>query len=194
MAVEAFAADIGDLGEPRAIPRGWMVWQLSQIRPSGVPGLEEVRAEVEQELRREKALELTMSAAAELAERWRAGEATDALVEEYGGTSSEVREHSRGAAIGGMGGSLALDDLVFVAGDGSVIGPVQLGSRGVAVAKVERVQAMDAADLEQQRDDIRNRLQVQRAQSLLQSILEERRRDTVVTVNDELMGRYAPAS
>jgi hypothetical protein len=48
--------------------------------------------------------------------------------------------------------------------------------------------------LEQQRDDIRNRLQVQRAQSLLQSILEERRRDTVVTVNDELMGRYAPAS
>jgi peptidyl-prolyl cis-trans isomerase D len=194
LAVEAFAADIGDLGEPRAIPRGWMVWQLSQIRPSGVPGLEEVRAEVEQELRREKALELTMSAAAELAERWRAGEATDALVEEYGGTSSEVREHSRGAAIGGMGGSLALDDLVFVAGDGSVIGPVQLGSRGVAVAKVERVQAMDAADLEQQRDDIRNRLQVQRAQSLLQSILEERRRDTVVTVNDELMGRYAPAS
>jgi len=194
LAAEAFAADIGDIGEPRAIPRGWMVWQLSQIMPAGVPDLEEVRAQVEQELRRERALELTTASAADLAERWRAGEAIDALVEEYGGTSTEVRDHRRGAAIGSIGGALALDDLVFAASVGTVVGPVQLGSRGVAVARVERVQAMDTAEFEQERDGIRTQLQVQRAQFLLQSILEERRRDTVVTVNDELLGRFAPVS
>lgn len=194
LAAQVFAADLGDLGEPRAIPRGWMVWQLSQIRPSGVPALEDVRAEVEQQLRREKALELTMASGAELADRWRAGEAVETLVEEFGGTPTEVREHRRGAAVGGIGGALALDDVVFAASEGSVVGPVMLGSRGVAVAKVSRVQAMDLAQFEQERDDVRARLQAQRAQTLLQSILEERRRDTVVTVNNELMGRFAPTS
>jgi peptidyl-prolyl cis-trans isomerase D len=194
LAAEAFAADVGDFGEPRAIPRGWMVWQLSQVRPSGVPALDEVRAEVEQQLRREKALELTMVSAADLAERWRAGEEVDTLVEEFGGTSTEVRDHRRGAAVGSIGGALALDDVVFSSSEGSVVGPVMLGSRGVAVAKVERVQAMDAAQFEQARDGLREQLQAQRAQGLLQSILEESRRDTVVTVNNELMGQFASAS
>lgn len=194
LSAEAFTANVGDVGEPRAIPRGWMVWQLSQIRPAGIPALEEVRAEVEQELRREKALDLTMVTAAEIADKWRAGEAADTLAEEYGGTSNQIRDHSRGAAIGGLGGALALDDLVFAASEGSVIGPVELGNRGVVVARVERVQTMDSAQFAEQRDDIYNRLKVQRAQSLLQSIMDERRRDTVITVNDELMDRYEPAS
>jgi hypothetical protein len=53
---------------------------------------------------------------------------------------------------------------------------------------------MDPTAFADQRDDVRLRLTAQRAQELLQSILNERRRDTVVTVNNQLMERFSPAS
>jgi peptidyl-prolyl cis-trans isomerase D len=194
LADEAFQAKVGKIGGPRAMPRGWMVWQLSQIQAAGVPPFEDVRAEVEQRLRRERALEATLARGAELAQRWRAGVDADALADEYGGTHSSSEEHRWGGSVGSIGGSAALDEAVFAAAEGDVVGPVNLGTRGVVVAHVQRLQPMNLEELADQRDSVRSRLVDERSQQLLQSILNERRRDTVVTVNNEFMERFAPSS
>ena len=66
---EVFTADVGAVGGPRAIPRGWMVWQLADVRPEGVPPFEDVRAAVDQQVRKLKALGLAVGVATQIAER-----------------------------------------------------------------------------------------------------------------------------
>ncbi len=194
LADEAFEARLNQIGGPRAIPRGWMVWQLAEIRPAGVPVFEDVRAEVEQRLRRDRALEAALSRGAELAESWRSGGDAERLAETFGGAAMTATDHSWGAPIGTLGAGLALDEAVFDANEGDVVGPLALETRGVVVARVERLQRMDSSDLERERDGVRSRLVAERTESLLQSILNERRRSTLVTVDNELMARFAPDS
>jgi outer membrane lipoprotein SlyB len=89
----------------------------------------------------------------------------------------------------------SLDRAVFAAGEGEVIGPIQAGiAGGVVVARVESLDLVDPVELAELRDDLRARLMADRAGQLMRSILNERRRDTVVTVDNELLQRFAPTS
>jgi peptidyl-prolyl cis-trans isomerase D len=192
LATEVFDAKLDVIGGPRAIPRGWMVWQLNQIRPEGVPPFEDVRGEVEQRLRRERALELAAASAAELGERLRSGGDHAELADDFGGTVFEARDHRRGASVPGIGGAIALDDAIFGASEEAVVGPISLGDRGIILAKIQRLELVDSAELDENKDQVRASLRSERAQNLLQSMLIERRRNTVVTVNNEFMERFAP--
>jgi hypothetical protein len=73
-----------------------------------------------------------------------------------------------------------------------VVGPIRIGDRGVVVARVERLNLIDRAALERDRAGARERLASERGQLLLRALINERRRDTPVTVNNELMERFAP--
>ena len=192
---EAFAASVGDIKGPVAVPRGWIVWQLAEIRPEGIPSFEEVRPEVEQKLRRERAVELAAQQGRELANRWRGGEDGTTLATEFGSIVTEASQHRRGQVIGSLGVMPSLDRAIFAAGEGEVIGPLQAGiAGGVVVARVESLDLVDPVELAELRDDLRARLMADRAGQLMRSILNERRRDTVVTVDNELLQRFAPTS
>lgn len=193
LADQAFAASLGDIGGPVAVPRGWIVWQLAEIRPEGIPAFEEVRTEVEQKLRRERAVELAAAQGRLLADRWRGSDEGSALAAEFGSTVTEARDHRRGQVVGSLGAMPDLDAAVFAAGEGQVLGPIEAGiGGGVVVAKVESLSLVDPAELARSRDDLRARLMAERAGQLLRSILNERRRDTVVAVDEELLQRFAP--
>jgi peptidyl-prolyl cis-trans isomerase D len=195
LADEAFAAAIGDIEGPLAVPRGWIVWQLAEIRPEGIPEFEDVRTEVEQKLRRERAVELATEQGRVLAERWSRGEDGTALAAEVGSSVTEAREHRRGQLVGTLGVLSGLDSAVFSAAEGEVVGPVQGGAAsGVVVAKVVSLNLVDPAEFANARVDLRARLMADRAGQLMRSILNERRRDTVVTVDEGLLQRFAPAS
>jgi peptidyl-prolyl cis-trans isomerase D len=195
LADRAFAAAVGDIEGPVAVPRGWIVWQLAEIRPEGIPAFEEVRTEVEQKLRRERALELASEQGRLLAERWRRGEDGAALAAEVGSTVTEAREHRRGQLVGTLGVMSGLDSAVFSAAEGEIVGPIAAGAAGgVVVAKVASLDLVDPTEFASASDDLRARLMADRAGQLMRSILNERRRDTVVTVDDELLQRFAPAS
>ncbi len=194
LANEAFAAAVGNIHGPVANPRGWIVWQLEEIRPAGIPPFEDVRSEVEQTLRRERALALTEEDGRQLAERWRLGEDGVALAAEIGSTVTEARDHRRGAPVGTLGVMTALDRGVFSATEGEILDPITAGGRGVVVVKVKRLDLVDPAELVDLLDDIRARLMADRAGQLMRSILDERRRDTVITVDTEFLERFAPTS
>jgi peptidyl-prolyl cis-trans isomerase D len=194
LAADVFDVELNDIGGPRAIPRGWMVWQLIEVRPEGVPPLEDVRAEVEQHLRRERALELAAASGQEMVSRLRGDGDIEEIAESSGGTVFEARDHRRGATVPGVGSAIALDEAVFSATDGSVVGPIALGDRGVVGARIERLDLVDRQELDENLEQVRSTLRSERAQNLLQSMLAERRRNTVVTVNNEFMERFESAS
>ncbi len=194
LADEAYAATVGDIHGPVAASRGWIVWQLEEIRPAGIPPFEDVRTEVEQTLRRERALALTVEEGRQLAERWRLGEDGAALAAEIGSTLTEARDHRRGALVGTLGVIPALDREVFLATEGEVLDPINAGGRGIVVVRVQKLDLVDPAELDDLLENIRARLTTDRAGQLMRSILNERRRDTVVTVDTQLLERFAPTS
>jgi len=194
LANEAYAAAVGDIHGPVAASRGWIVWQLEEIRPAGIPPFEDVRTEVEQTLRRERALELTLEEGRVLAERWRLGEDGTTLAAEIGSAVTEARGHRRGALVGTLGVIRALDLEVFSAAEGEVLDPINAGGRGVVVVKVQKLDLVDPDELDDLLENIRARLTADRAAQLMRSILNERRRDTVVTVDTALLERFAPTS
>lgn len=193
LADAAFAASVGDITGPVAVPRGWIVWQLAEVRPEGVPPFEDVRTQVEQNLRRERAVGMATEQGRQLAERWRAGEDAATLAAEYGSSVTEARQHRRGQVIGALGIMPGLENAVFTASEGGVVGPLTAGrAGGVVVAKVIALDLVHPAELASSRDDLRARLMTERGAQLMRSILNERRRDTVVTVDQELLQRFAP--
>jgi len=189
---EVFAAGVGDIGGPRAIPRGWTVWQVAEVRPEGVPPFEDVRAAVDQQVRKLKALGLAVGVATQIAQDWRAGGDPETIAAEFGTTVIESSDHRRGSAISGIGAAPAVDRAVFSAAAGDVVGPVRIGDRGVVVAKVEQLSLVDRADLEREAVQARDRLAAERGQMLLRAMINERRRDTEVTVDNQFMERFAP--
>ncbi len=187
-----FESDEGAVGGPRLIPRGWIVWQLKEVRPEGVPDFETARAEVEQQLRQDNAMALAQESALALVEAWRGGSDITVLAQENNTTVVDVEAHRRGAAFGALGVMPALDTEVFVAGVGDVVGPVTLPGRGVVMAGIEQLTLIDPAEIEGDREDKRRQLMSERAERLISSIINERRRDTSVTVNTQLVAQFAP--
>jgi peptidyl-prolyl cis-trans isomerase D len=191
---DVFAAEPTVIHGPKAIPRGWMVWQLAEVRPEGVPPLDEIRREVEQRLRRERALERTLEKGRELAAALAQSDDVAATAESFEATVSTALDHRRGQPVPGIGSSAALDAALFAAAEGDVVGPVAIGDRGAVVARIESLRRVDATELTGEIDATRERLAAERADRLLRSMVNSRRRDTVVTVDNELIERFAPRS
>jgi hypothetical protein len=187
---EVFTADAGTVRGPRAIPRGWMVWQLKEIRPEGVAPFEDVRLEVEQSLRRERALEIASERAAELVADWGDDADPEVLAERFNGTVAKARDHRWGTPAGTLGAATRLDEAVFSGTEGAVVGPIRIGERGAAVARIETLRLIGPEELEAEREPVRARLLAERAQQLLIAIVNERRRDTVVTADEEFRQNF----
>ncbi len=192
LATQAFEASQGAVGGPHPVPRGWIVWQLKEIRPEGVPPFEDVQAEVEQLLRREGAMELAHENALGVAESLRAGADLDLLATENDTTVVEVQNHKRGAAFASLGMLPGLDTAVFDAQVGEVVGPVTIPDRGAVIARVNNLRLVGTEELEDERNPTRQRLMTEKADLLLASIINDRRRDTPITVNNELLARFSP--
>jgi peptidyl-prolyl cis-trans isomerase D len=191
---EVFAAAPGDLGGARAVARGWVVWQLKDVLAEGIPPLDEVRNRVEQDLRRTRALAAASEAAEQLASQWRETAQVETLVESLGASVTPVTNHRRNTPFTGIGSHPDLDGAVFSATEGDVVGPVEVADRGAVVARVSRLVLVDAETLASELGPTRQRLAAQRGSQLLDSIIGERRRDVPVTVNNELIERFAPPS
>jgi peptidyl-prolyl cis-trans isomerase D len=196
LAEATFAAEVGEVGGPRATTRGWIVWQVAEVQEAGVPPLEEIRPQVTAKVRRQRALELVSERGERLAEQWRASGADPPdAAEAEGGSVSSVTEHRRGTTVKPVNTVLApLDALVFAAEVGDVVGPVEVPNRGVLIARVTGMNRVDAQELEANLPSTRQRMRAERGRELLQSIVNERRREEVVTVNQRLVDRFAPAT
>lgn len=189
---QIFESNEGAVGGPRLIPRGWIVWQLKEVRPEGIPPFEVAQAEVEQRLRRERAMELAKESGREVAEAWKAGGDIDALASANETTVVEVQGHRRNTAFESLGALPALDLAVFTAEAGDVVGPVTMPNRGVVVAGIDELTLVSDQEVASAREATRRQMMNEKADRLLRSIINERRRETSITVNNQLVAEFAP--
>jgi len=187
-----FAAKVGETGGPVPVSRGWLIWQLKEIQPEGIPPLKEIKDKVAGLVVKEKALKLASEKATELAEAWKAGKDAEALAKKMGVAITPVRGHKRGQPIPGIGASRELDEAVFGASGGEIVGPVMVPDRGAAVSRIVAVTVVSPEELQAAMAPTRKNLEDQGVNNLVGSILEERRRNTVITVDQQLIERFAP--
>ncbi len=187
-----FSAKVGDIGGSVPIARGWIVWQLAKILPPGVPPLKAIQSKVAAAVVRQKAEKDAQKQAAALATAWRGGADPAALAKKVGSRVIPVQQHRWGVAIPGIGVAGSLDQAVFVAKAGSIIGPIDLGIRGAAVAKVSAVHRLTPAEIARDSAQVRKRLQAERANALLGAMLAELQKHTVIAVDNEIIQRFAP--
>ncbi len=192
LAAAAFDAEVGEIRGPLTARRGLIVWQVAEVIPAGVPPFEDVRAAVEQKLRRERAIELASMEAEKLAASWRDGGEPSELAEEFDAEVTPATGHRRGASVGTIGPLPTVDRLAFDVEPGTILEPQVAPGRGVVIVKVNDVQRIPDAEIAEQIDALRSRMMAERAAELMRSILDERRRNTPVTIDNELLQRFAP--
>ena len=102
------------------------------------------------------------------------------LAAELGTTLIVDSDHRRDTTVSSLGAIPAIDDAVFAAAAGDVVGPLPAGARGVVVVRVADLQLADTAGLAAERESLRARLMAARAGRLLRASLNERRRELAI--------------
>lgn len=161
VSAQAFAIEPGAVAGPIATPSGPAFVTVLEIQEPYIPELDEVRAQVREDVIRKKALTLAQERAAEAAAALKAADDFVAAAEaaEWQVGSSELL--TRGSAFPEVGLSPAVETLAFAMTPGEVSGAVQTGDTVAIVQLVEREEA-SGADLAANRDTIRDELTARR--------------------------------
>src|SRR4029077_12109030 len=143
--------------EMAATSQGFAVFQLLAIKPPATPTFEEIRTQVEQQFKNERANVLLSQKVQELSDRAKAEHDLKKAAKELGATvktSDFVQPDGQVPDIGSMTGSAAL---VFSMKPGDISGPINSGANGVVISVLE-VQAPPDTDFAAKRDQIRDTL------------------------------------
>jgi len=120
-------------------PQGDAVYQVTEIQPAQTPTFEQIKAQVEQQFKEQRAQTLLGQKTQELADRAHAEHDLGKAAKEVGATvktSDLVGRTSQVPEIGAMSGNVSV---AFSMKPGEISGPIQAGQNGV-VLKVEEVQ------------------------------------------------------
>ena len=154
---QAFLMEPGEVAGPLPSPSGPAFVTVVATQDPYIPPLDEVRDDVREDVIRKKALTLARERAAEAARTLREADDFVAAAEEadYAVGSSDLV--ARGAAFPEVGISAAVEAVAFAMDPGAVSEPIETGSTVAVVRLVEREDA-SAADLDAQRERLRDQL------------------------------------
>ncbi len=160
-----FAAAEKSPPEMAATSQGFAVFQLIAVKPPATPTFEEIRTQVEEQFKSERARTLLAQKTQELADRAKTEHDLKKAAKELGATmktSDLVLPDGQVPDIGSMAGQASV---AFSMKPGDISGPIETGQNGVVISVVE-VQAPTDADFAAKRDQIRDALMQGAQQSL----------------------------
>jgi len=184
-----FGLGVGGVTSPIKTAGGYVVAKVIEIMPAGVPPLAEIRNEVSEAIKRDKAGELAMAKAKTVAAAGREGDLAAAAKKE-GAASGDTGFFSRGEPPKDKGG---LPGTVLVAAlqtpVGQVAEPIRAGG-GVYVVKVLERQPADPKGLETEREELSKQVLEQKRNQVWESWL----RGVNQTARIELSNAGAPTA
>lgn len=176
----AFAASKGELVGPVEGDFGYYIIEVLDTREGGLRPFEEVERLISSRLVGEQVQELAEQKARELAARiesedlgTREGLETIAGEQEYL-TFATTPAFGRDDVVAGLGRSQELNTAAFELEPGGVSEPVQL-PRGWAILRLDTVNAPRVQDLDEVRDDVRQKVEEQKRQEMAVERLAEAR-------------------
>ncbi len=180
--VDAFADTLfsmqpGEVSEPVKTEFGYHIIKLEGIRPESGRSFEDVRAELNVQLRNEKSINRFNNEQDRLQERLESGNASlDALVREFNLRRGVVENFERGAGGLPLGSDAALNREVFseeLVTHRRIGGPVQLSEDRITIFQVEEHRPASTRPLEEVREEVVTALIRERgAEAALQAATE----------------------
>ena len=153
----AFAQEKNAPPDVASVHSGFVIYQVTDVKPPSTPTFAEIRDRVESEFKNERAAQLLNQKTQELADQAKAKHDLRKAAKEAGApvkTSEFVAPDGQVPDIGSMSGSAAV---AFTLKPGDISGPINNGSTGVVLSLLER-QAPTDQDFAAKRDEIRQGL------------------------------------
>jgi peptidyl-prolyl cis-trans isomerase D len=191
VSARAFQIEEGVVEGPIASPLGPAFVTVVDRQDPYVPPLDDVRAQVREDVIRRKALTLARERAAEAATRLQEAEDFAAAAKEADLTVGSSELMSRGGAFPEVGISDTVEALAFALPVGTVSDVVVAGSTAAIVHVVER-QDVTAAEFESAREELREELLQQKQDQFFQSYMNTARETIEFSIDqlalDEALG------
>jgi len=183
----AFAMKKGDVSEALQVPRGWAVFYLDQIHEAHVPELKEVEPRVRLAVAQQKMQQMAMDQLTAKRKELDQGKTLDQVAAELGLTVKETPEFgSQGGMIPGLGPSPELVKAALSLDTGKLGGPVA-DAQGAVLFQVTDRKSWDPKQFATAREQTRNALQQEKLGLLMQSLLEQRRREMGVSFSPQFL-------
>ncbi len=182
VAAEAFTMQQDAVSGEIQTDHGFAFIALTQIQPSYVPKLDEVKDKVREDVIKAKAMDLAKAKAAALAEAARkVGFA--AAAKAAGAPVRNTDFIARGASLPDVGVSGAVDNAVFALKPGDISSPI-VTDNAIVVADVKDRQDVTADQLAKGRDDLRTELLQQRRQDFFTAYMTKVKTGMKIQYND----------
>jgi peptidyl-prolyl cis-trans isomerase D len=183
----AFELKEGEVSESIRTPQGFAFITVTGRQDSYVPKLDEVKARVRDEVLKKKAIDVARQRAATVGAQMKSGDFNAAA--KAAGLEIKTTEFiARGAPIGDVGASPAIDAVAFALPVGSVSDPIVTDNATVIVKALER-QDPAPSDIASAKTTLKAELLNERRTRFYASYMNKARERRKVNVNRELLAQ-----
>ena len=183
----AFQLKEGEVSEPIRTPQGYAFITVTGKQDPYVPKVDEVKSKVRDEVLKQKAVEAARQKAATLAPTMKSGDFEKAA--KAAGLEVKTTELiARGAPIGDLGVSPALEAVAFSLPAGAVSDPV-VTDNGAAIVKVVERKDVVNDELAKQKDSLRSEILNDKRNKFFASYMTKARQRMKVNINRDTINK-----
>ena len=186
MAAAVFALKEGEISAPQRLARGWVVATVSGRQDPYVPGLDEVKDRVRDDVVRDKANELARQRAASIAAALKTAKDFAAAAKTFNLEVKPTELIARGAAIPDLGISDDIDTAAFSLPIGGVSDAISTPS-GTAIIRVVERQDVTDEQIAAGRDQLRDELAAQRQERFFSAYMQKAKSGLKIDIRQDVM-------
>ncbi|HVS02145.1 MAG TPA: SurA N-terminal domain-containing protein [Thermoanaerobaculia bacterium] len=182
----AFQLTPGQLSEPVRVPRGWVVLRLAEVQEPRLPELAEVQAQVRRDVERGALERAALERLRQGRERLQQGAGLEEVAGDLGLAVQESQPFGRDGFVAGLGAAPELAAAALELEPGQAGEPLPVGDNAILFQVAER-QRFDPVTFAAEADTLRQQLQQQQLDSLLTSLIRQRREELGVSYDRRLL-------
>jgi peptidyl-prolyl cis-trans isomerase D len=172
------------------LKQGYVVYQVTAVKPPQTPTFEQIRSRVESEFVNQQATAMLAQKTQELSDRARALHDLKKAAKEQGATvktSDLVTRKDQVPEVGAMSGSAGV---VFTMKPGAISGPIDNGTDGAVLSLLDR-QEPSQADFQKQENQVREQVLQQKRNQLLElfiaNLREQMEKSGKIQINQQVL-------
>jgi|CXWL01.1.fsa_nt_gi peptidyl-prolyl cis-trans isomerase D len=178
-----FGMTVGTLAPtPLTTGRGPALVFLKEVKPPRVPELSEVQAQVRGKIEAERQQSLAEQAMARAKAEVLAGKSLDDVAAELGVAVQDSGEFAKNGSIQGLGFDKPVIDAAFKGQAGELVGPVK-STQGAVLLRITERKGFNAIEFNQEKDSLRDRLESEKLNQLVGSLIQSRRQEAKIDYN-----------
>jgi peptidyl-prolyl cis-trans isomerase D len=196
LAATVFGMKEGEVSTPQRVARGWVVATVSGRQDPYVPGLDEVKDRVREDVVRDKAAELARQRAASIASELKGAKDFAATAKKLGLEVKTTEMIARGAAIPDLGVSEEIDAAAFALPVNGVSDAITTSS-GTAVVRVVEREDVTPEQVAAGRDQLREELAAQRQDKFFSAYMQKAKTGIKIDIKQDVLAQVvggAPAA